>query len=75
MIPAFSGIALQPSGSCPNRAGILCSRKGLLWNQYYFTGDFRDKTLTPIYNQFAAGKITKAEYIDLMTKAFIANKK
>jgi len=76
MIPAFSGIALQPSGQLSKSVQeYSAAGKVYSWNQYYFTGDFRDKTLTPIYNQFAAGKITKAEYIDLMTKAFIANKK
>ncbi len=75
MIPAFSGIALQPAGQLSKSVQEWSAAgKVYSWSQYYFTGDFRDKTLTPIYNQFAAGKITKAQFIDLMTKAFIANK-
>jgi hypothetical protein len=31
--------------------------------------------LTPIYNQFAAGQITKQQFIDLMAKAFKDNAK
>jgi raffinose/stachyose/melibiose transport system substrate-binding protein len=76
MIPAYSGISLQPSGQL-SRSVQEWSAAGKVysWSQYYFTGDFRDKTLNPIYNQFASGNITKAQFIDQMTKAFIANKK
>lgn len=76
MIPAYSGISLQPDGQLSQSVQAWSAAgKVYSWNQYYFSGDFRDKTLTPIYNQFAAGQINKDQFIDLMTKAFIANKK
>ena len=75
MIPAYSGISLQPDGQLSQSVQAWSAAgKVYSWSQYYFTGDFRDKTLNPIYNQFATGKIKKAQFIDLMTKAFIANK-
>ena len=76
MIPAFTNVTLKPEGQLStsvqdwNAAGKIYS-----WNQYYFTGDFRSKTLAPIYNQFATGSITKTKFIDLMTKAFEGLKK
>lgn len=76
MIPAYSGISLQPDGQLSQSVQAWSAAgKVYSWSQYYFTGDFRDKTLNPIYNQFANGQISKAQFIDLMTKAFIANKK
>jgi len=76
MIPAYSGISLQPEGQLSQSVQAWSAAgKVYSWSQYYFTGDFRDKTLNPLYNQFATGKITKAQFIDLMTKALIANKK
>jgi len=76
MIPAYSGISLQPDGQLSQSVQAWSTAgKVYSWDQYYFTGDFRDKVLTPIYNQFATGKINKAKFIDLMTKAFIENKK
>ncbi len=76
MIPAYSGIALQPDGQLSQSVQAWSAAgKVYSWSQYYFTGDFRDKTLNPIYNQFANGQISKAQFVDLMTKAFIANKK
>lgn len=76
MIPAYSGISLQPDGQLSQSVQAWSAAgKVYSWDQYYFTGDFRDKVLTPIYNQFATGKINKAKFIDLMTKAFIENKK
>jgi raffinose/stachyose/melibiose transport system substrate-binding protein len=76
MIPAYSGISLQPSGQLSQSVQAWSAAgKVYSWSQYYFTGDFRDKTLNPIYNQFASGSINKAQFIDQMTKAFIANKK
>lgn len=76
MIPAFKNVTLKPEGQLSasvqdwNAAGKIYS-----WNQYFFTGDFRSKTLAPIYNLFATGSITKAKFIDLMTKAFEGIKK
>jgi raffinose/stachyose/melibiose transport system substrate-binding protein len=76
MIPAFSNITLNPSGQLSKSVqAYAASGKIYSWNQYYFTGDFRDKTLTPIYNQFATGSINKAKFIELMTKAFEGLKK
>lgn len=74
MIPAFSGIDLKPTGKLSQSVQAWSAAgKVYSWNQGQFTGDFRDKTLSPIYNQFASGKINKAQFIDLMTKALIAN--
>lgn len=76
MIPAFSNVTLNPSGQLSKSVQAWSAAgKVYSWNQYYFTGDFRDKILTPIYNQFAAGKINKAEFIVLMKKAFAENAK
>lgn len=76
MIPAFSTIKLNPDGQLSKSVQEWAAvGKVYSWNQYYFTGDFRDKVLTPIYNQFAAGKITKAQFVDLMSKAFKDNAK
>ncbi len=76
MIPAYSGIALQPDGQLSQSVQAWsAAAKVYSWSQYYFTGDFRDKTLNPIFNQFATGKIKKAQFIELMTKAFVENKK
>jgi raffinose/stachyose/melibiose transport system substrate-binding protein len=76
MIPAFSGIDLQPEGQLSKSVQEWSAAgKVYSWNQYYFSGDFRDKVLAPIYNQFAAGQITKAQFIDLMAKAFQDNAK
>jgi len=76
MIPAFSTIKLNPDGQLSKSVQEWAAAgKVYSWNQYYFTGDFRDKVLTPIYNQFAAGKITKAQFVDLMAKAFKDNAK
>lgn len=74
MIPAFSGISLNPEGQLSQSVQQWSAAgKVYSWNQYYFSGDFRDKILTPIYNQFAAGQITKQQFIDLMAKAFKDN--
>lgn len=76
MIPAFSTIKLNPDGQLSKSVQEWAAAgKVYSWNQYYFSGDFRDKVLTPIYNQFAAGKITKAQFVDLMAKAFKDNAK
>jgi raffinose/stachyose/melibiose transport system substrate-binding protein len=74
MIPAFSAIDQEPSGQLSqsvqrwNAAGNVYS-----WNQYQFSGEFRDQTLAPIYNRFATGQIDKAEFMRLMTRAFENN--
>ncbi len=76
MIPAFSNVKMSPTGQLSRSVQAWAAAKKVYsWNQYYFTGDFRDKTLTPIYNQFATGAINKVQFIDLMTKAFQSLKK
>jgi raffinose/stachyose/melibiose transport system substrate-binding protein len=76
MIPAYKNINLKPSGQLSKSVQAYASAgKIYSWNQYYFTTDFRDKTLAPIYNQLAAGAINKTQFIDLMTKAFQGLKK
>ena len=75
MIPAYSNVKLQPTGQLSKSVqAYAAAGKVYSWSQYYFTGDFRDKVLTPIYNQFATGSINKVEFIDQMTKAFEENK-
>ena len=70
-IPAFSNVKLNPTGQLSKSVQAWAAAgKIYSWNQYYFTEDFRNKTLAPIYNQLATGAITKAQFIDLMTKAF-----
>ncbi len=72
MIPAFANVKLSPAGQLSKSVQEWSAAgKVYSWSQYYFSGEFRDKTLAPIYNQFANGNISKAEYIDLMTKAFM----
>lgn len=76
MIPAFKNVKLSPAGQLSKSVQAWASAgKVYSWNQYDFTTDFRQKTLAPIYNQFANGAITKAQFIDLMTKAFQSLKK
>jgi raffinose/stachyose/melibiose transport system substrate-binding protein len=71
MIPAYSNVKLNPAGQLSRSVqAYAAAGKIYSWNQYYFTEDFRNKTLAPIYNQFATGDVTKARFIDLMTKAF-----
>ena len=71
MIPAYKNIKMSPTGQLSKSVQAWAAAgKIYSWNQYNFTTDFRQKTLGPIYNQFATGSITKAQFIDLMTKAF-----
>ena len=71
MIPAFSGISQKPSGQLSTSVmEWSAAGKVYSWNQYLFTGEFRDQTLAPIYNQFANGAISKTEFINLLTNAF-----
>ncbi len=71
MIPAYKNVKLNPSGQLSKSVQAWAAAgKIYSWNQYSFTVDFRQKVLGPIYNQFASGAITKAQFIELMTKAF-----
>jgi raffinose/stachyose/melibiose transport system substrate-binding protein len=71
MIPAFKNVKLNPAGQLSRSVqSWAAAGKIYSWNQYNFTQEFREKTLAAIYNQFATGAVTKAQFIDLMTKAF-----
>ena len=71
MIPAYSNVTLNPAGQLSKSVQQWAAAgKVYSWSQYYFTGDFRDQTLAPIYNQFANGSISKAQFIEFMTEAF-----
>lgn len=76
MIPAFSPIKLQPTGPL-SQSVQSWSAKGKVysWNQYILPQEFRDQVLAPIYNQLALGSITKAQFVDLFTKAVAGLKK
>ncbi len=71
MIPAFSNVSLNPAGQL-SRSVQEWSAAGKVysWNQYQFSGEFRDQVLAPIYNQFATGRISKAQFVQAMTQAF-----
>jgi raffinose/stachyose/melibiose transport system substrate-binding protein len=70
MIPAYKNITLQPAGQLSKSVqAYSAAGKVYSWNQYYFSGDFRDQTLGPIYNQFANGQIDKAQFIELFMDA------
>lgn len=72
MIPAFSNVKLNPAGQLSQSVQAWAAAgKVYSWNQYYFSTDFRDQTLAPIYSQFAGGMIDKAQFVDLMTEAFM----
>ena len=76
MIPAYKNITLSPAGQLSKSVQTWAAAgKIYSWNQYNFTQEFREKTLAPIYNQFATGAVNKAKFIDLMTKAFESLKK
>lgn len=71
MIPAFTNITLNPDGQLSSSVQDWMSQgKVYSWNQYLFSGEFRDKTLAPIYNQFANDQIDKARFTQLLTEAF-----
>ena len=71
MIPSFTNISIRPDGQLSVSVQNWMSQgKIYSWNQYLFTGEFRDKTLAPIYNQFANEQIDKADFIRLMTESF-----
>ncbi len=76
MIPAYSNVSLKPSGQLSASVQAwAASGKVYSWNQYNFSTDFRQKTLGPIYNQLATGKIDKAKFVALMATAFGSLKK
>ena len=70
-IPAFKNVKVEPNA--PLSASLLkwvAEGKTYAWNQYLFTGEFRDQSLGPIYEQFAKNEITTDQFIELMTEAF-----
>ena len=76
MIPAFKNITLTPTGQM-SKAVQAWAKTGKIysWNQYSFTSDFRSTKLGPIYNQLASKNITVEKFVQLVTEAFVANKK
>ncbi len=71
MIPAFANVEMNPTGQLSRSVQEWAAEgKVFSWSQYYFTDNFRDQTLAPIYNRFAAGQIEKDQFIALMTEAF-----
>lgn len=76
MIPAFKNVTIEPTGKL-SKSVLSWSKAGKIysWNQYNFSGDFRDNKLGPIYNQLASGSITVEQFIELITQAFKDNAK
>tara|TARA_B100000614_G_scaffold260558_1_gene287788 strand:- start:837 stop:2090 length:1254 start_codon:yes stop_codon:yes gene_type:complete len=74
MIPAFGNIDMNPAGQLSRSVQQWAAEGNVYsWDQYQFSGEFRDQVLAPIYNRFATGQIDKQEFIDLMTQAFVDN--
>ena len=75
MIPAYKNVTLQPTGQLSKSVQQWSAAgKVYSWSQYYFSTEFRDQTLAPIYNQFADGAIDKAKFVELMKNAFLSLK-
>lgn len=74
MIPAFKNITLEPKGKL-SKSVMAWAKAGKIfsWQQYNFTGDFRDNTLGPIYNQLASKEATLEEFKALLKKALEDN--
>ncbi len=71
MIPAYANVERNPKGQLSRSVQSWAAEgKVYSWNQYNFSGEFRDQTLAPIYNQFATGRISKDQFIQSMTAAF-----
>jgi raffinose/stachyose/melibiose transport system substrate-binding protein len=71
MIPAYANVDLNPTGQLSRSVQEWAADgKVYAWNQYQFSGEFRDQTLAPIYNQFASDQIDKQEFVARMTAAF-----
>ncbi len=71
MIPAFSNIKLSPTSPLSQSVQKWAAEgKVYSWDQYYFSEDFRNNTLGPIYNQFASGNIDEAQFVQAMKSAF-----
>ena len=74
MIPAFKNVTLEPTGKL-SKSVMAWAKAGKIfsWQQYNFTGDFRDNTLGPIYNQLASKEATIEEFKALLKKALEDN--
>jgi raffinose/stachyose/melibiose transport system substrate-binding protein len=73
MIPAFKNITLQPAGKLSKSVQAWAAAgKIYSWNQYLFTGEFRDSTLGPIYDQLAQKSVTVEEFQTLLHDALAA---
>ena len=69
---AFGNIDMNPAGQLSRSVQQWAAEGNVYsWDQYQFSGEFRDQVLAPIYNRFATGQIDKQEFIDLMTQAFV----
>ncbi len=76
MIPAFGNIALQPTGKLSRSVQAWTAEgKVYSWNQYLFSGEFRDNVLGPIYDQLAQGAVTVEEFKELLKTALTDNAK
>jgi raffinose/stachyose/melibiose transport system substrate-binding protein len=76
MIPAFGNIALQPKGKLSQSVQEWTAEgKVYSWNQYLFSGEFRDNVLGPIYDQLAQGAVTVEEFKELLKTALTDNAK
>ena len=76
MIPAFGNIALQPKGKLSQSVQAWTAEgKVYSWNQYLFSGEFRDNVLGPIYDQLAQGAVTVEKFKELLKQALIDNAK
>jgi raffinose/stachyose/melibiose transport system substrate-binding protein len=76
MIPAFGNIALQPTGKLSQSVQSWTAEgKVYSWNQYLFSGEFRDNVLGPIYDQLAQGAVTVEEFKELLKTALTDNAK
>lgn len=70
MIPAFKNITLQPAGKLSKSVQAWAAAgKIYSWNQYLFTGEFRDSTLGPIYDQLAQKAVTVDQFTTLLHDA------
>ena len=75
MIPAFANITLQPKGQLSQSVQAFTAEgKVYSWNQYLFSGEFRDNVLGPIYDQLAQGAVTAEEFKALLKTALMEAK-
>lgn len=76
MVPAFKSVKLSPKN--PLSKSIMqwsAAGKTYAWQQYKLPDGFGMKTLGPIYEQLAAGKIDVAKFVELVSTEVAAIKK